>query len=225
MAVAVRAPSRPRESEAARAAALARRRTALGAWAAALVAVLALTAAFIYSRTRPATAPVPHLRVMTWASVDESAPLQHIVDEYNASHPSWQVQLDLTPIVAYDQKLVVLVAAGDAPDVFALGSDRLEVFARNGAVLDLTARWQRAPAGLKGAVPAGRLAPLRIDGKLMALPHPFSAGAMVISSRTRYPDQAWDFLSYLLQRMPPPAREPRAPEAAPGLGPIGPFGF
>lgn len=162
---------------------------------------------------------------MTWASIDKIERLQGVVDEYNASRASWQVRLDATPYVAYEQKLIVLVAAGDSPDLFALSTERLPVFAEQGAVLDLTERWRQAPQAVVRSVPPERLAALEHGGRVMAMPHPLSSGVLAISSRTRYPDQAWDLLTFLMERLPPPAKEPQALPQSPGGIPFSPWGL
>lgn len=192
--------------------------------AAALAAVLlALTLAFLTSR--PATAPVPTVRLMTWATPEQADALQRAVDRFNAAHPEVRARLDVTPYMAYEQKLIVLIAARDAPDVFALSTSRLSLYARQGALLDLTGLWQKGPRSLKDAVFTGRLDPFYVDGKLWALPHPFSDGALVISSQTRTPDAAWELLRFVLEELPPPVRPPEPPAPlVPGVPGPGPFG-
>ena len=171
---------------------------------------------------RPADAPVASVRVMTWAVPEEARALEEVVARFNAAHPGVEVRLDLTPYMAYEQKLIVLIAARDAPDVFALPSERLPLFAEQGALLDLTARWQQAPSSLREAPWAGRLEAFRIGGRLWGVPHPFTRGALVISSQTRLPDLAWSFLQFLMEHLPPPEQPPEAPQGfLPGGAPLG----
>lgn len=175
---------------------------------------------------RPASAPIASVRLMTWAAPEEAQALQEVVARFNEAHPGVEVRLDLTPYIAYEQKLIVLIAARDAPDIFALAPARLPLFAEQGALLDLSARWEQAPAPLKQAPWAGRLDAFRVDGRLWGLPHPFSQGALVISSQTRLPDLAWEFLRFLMERLPPPEHPPEAPQGiVPGGVPVGPPGF
>lgn len=176
--------------------------------------------------TRPAGAPVASVRLMTWAAPEEARALEEAVARFSAEHPGVEVRLDLTPSIAYEQKLIVLIAARDAPDVFALDPSRLPLFAEQGALLDLTARWEQAPSALKQAPWARRLDAFRVGGRLWGLPHPFSPGALVIAAQSRQADVAWQLLLFLMERLPPPERPPEAlPGLAPGAAPLAPPGF
>lgn len=201
-----------------------RRPAALAGAALAVLAAAALGLTLFAAR--PASAPVASVRLMTWAAPEEARALEEVVARFSAEHPGVQVRLDLTPSIAYGQKLIVLIAARDAPDVFALDSARLPLFAEQGALLDLTARWEQAPSALKQAPWARRLDAFRVGGRLWGLPHPFSQGALVIASQSRQVDVAWQLLLFLMERLPPPERPPEAPPGlAPGGVPLGPPGY
>lgn len=189
-------------------------------------AVAAVGLWLVLSAARPAGEPATILRVMTWADPQQAQALQELAARFEAGHPGVAVRLDLTPSIAYDQKLIILIAARDAPDVYALAPERLELFARQGALLDLTERWQQAPAELKAAPWVRRLESLRVDGRLWGLPHPFAPGALVISAQSPVPDLAWEFVAQVMRDLPPPETPPQPPQPAlPGALPLGPTGF
>ncbi len=182
--------------------------------------VLAVGLWLVVTAARPATAPVATLRVMTWAGLEEAEALEELAAEFEADHPGVDVRLDLTPSLAYEQKLIILIAARDAPDVYALAPDRVELFARQGALLDLTARWEQAPADLREAPWSHRLDETLVNGRLWGLPHPFSRGALVISSQTPIPDLAWEWMLRVMRRLPPPTSPPEVPQPALPGGPL-----
>lgn len=190
---------------------------------AALGALAAAAAWLALSASRPSGPPVTSVRLMTWAAPEEAAALEQALARFEQSHAGVAVRFDLTPLVAYEQKLIVLVAARDAPDVFALPAARLPLFAEQGALVDLSARWESARPSLRQAPWVARLDAFRVGGKLWGLPHPFSNAALVISAQSSHPDLAWELLQFLVEQFPPPAQPPPAPDILfPGLGPVGP---
>ncbi|NLG69893.1 MAG: extracellular solute-binding protein [Firmicutes bacterium] len=184
--------------------------------------VVAVGLWLVVTAARPASAPVATLRVMTWAGLEEADALEELAAEFEADHPGVDVRLDLTPTLAYDQKLIILIAARDAPDVYALAPERVELFARQGALLDLTPRWEQAPPDLRQAPWSPRLDEATVDGRLWGLPHPFTRGALVISSQSQVPDLAWEWIVRVMRRLPPATSPPEVPQPSlPGGLPIG----
>lgn len=60
-----------------------------------------------------------------------------LADEFNATHEEIYIDLQLLPPGSVEQKLVVLIAAQDAPDVIAIDYERYDYFIENEALLPL----------------------------------------------------------------------------------------
>lgn len=192
---------------------------------AALILGLSITAISIRnSRFGPAAAPPPAIRFMTWDPAYGNHPLNRVVDEWNAKHTDVQVSLEVTPMMAYEQKLVILMAAQDPPDIFALQTERLPFYAEKGAALNLDSFWQESGKTLP--IPRERLQKSYVNGELYGVPNPAGNGVLAVWARTKIPDQAWEFLSFLETSLPPAKEEPfpldTQRQPAGGFLPLGP---
>ena len=101
------------------------------------------------------------------------------------SSPSWQmrnasheiyIDLQLLPPAAMDTKLIVLIAAGEAPDVIALSEERFNFFLEQGALLAL------------GQDEAG--------SPIYGVQHPAQLSTLVVWGDPEYPEEALEVLHY-----------------------------
>ena len=137
------------------------------------------------------------LRLATWGSLQEVAVLRKWLDERERSHPDEPVELVHIPD-AYFQKLPILRAARQFPDVLFLNSWYLPAFARAGAL--------RALEGLEGldrsAFQPAALEALSWQGSLYALPRDVSNLVVYMNLeafRDRaipLPDRKWSLATY-----------------------------
>lgn len=177
---------------AARRAAARRRRWLVGVGL--LTAALGVVALTWYPQIHRSPEPVISVHVMAWAEPGQGTQvLQETASRYQAAYPARQVTLDLVPYFAYDQKLVVLLMAGDPPDLFALPADRVAFFARQQALADLTKRWETDRPG----------APVRVEGRVWGIRHPGQPDTVwVMPAAGQAPDAAWDFIRLLTTAEP-----------------------
>lgn len=83
-----------------------------------------------------ATLDARTLRFATWGSVDEVALLKPLIAEFERTHPDTPVELVHVPD-GYFQKLPVMVASGQTPDVIFLNNWNLPAYASADALTDL----------------------------------------------------------------------------------------
>jgi multiple sugar transport system substrate-binding protein len=82
---------------------------------------------------QPAAPGVVQIQLMGWASSEaENDRLQEVVDTFNAQREDIQVQLSLVP--QYDERLQASLAGGSPPDVFYIDSFRLPDLVRANAL-------------------------------------------------------------------------------------------
>jgi multiple sugar transport system substrate-binding protein len=81
----------------------------------------------------PAAGDVIQLQLMGWSSSEgENVRLQEVVDRFNEDHPNIEVTLSLVP--QYDERLQTSLAGGSPPDVFYIDSLRLPDLVGAGAL-------------------------------------------------------------------------------------------
>ncbi|GAB4086089.1 extracellular solute-binding protein [Myceligenerans cantabricum] len=77
------------------------------------------------------------LRLAWWGEAERAAATQEAIDAFTAEHPNISVVPESGDFEPYFDKLATQTAAGDAPDVFALGGAYPLEYGANGALLDL----------------------------------------------------------------------------------------
>lgn len=158
------------------------------------------------------------MTVMVPSLEDEELWLR-IVDAYNRD-PSTPMRLELlyTPYGvmgnAYDQKLVVLIAARDGPEVVVLEPDRFQVYAEQQALIPLDGVLERLRE--RGIVlDPERLQAGRINGVLYGLPHPSREAFLVAPVTSRHSGAGEELLPVLAEHLYPndalPAEEQPEP--------------
>lgn len=117
------------------------------------------------------------------AGVELNEVLTGLSEDWNNSHGEIYIDLQLVPPGALDPKLVVLIAAEQAPDVISISEDRFSYFVEQGALLAL------AEDG---------------DGKaIYGVDHPAQLAKLVIWGGTEHPAEAREVLRYLQENIPP----------------------
>lgn len=120
--------------------------------------------------------------VMDELTYESNLILTEAVEEFNETSDTTYIDLQLLPSNGLEQKLVVLIAAGDAPDVFSLNYDQLEFFESQGALLEL------------GKTPEGE--------PIYSIQHPGRLAKFVIWGNTEHPKIAREVLDFLLENIP-----------------------
>lgn len=150
----------------------------------------------------------------------ESPDLTRIAEKFNRQSRDSRVEMSIVPFGAYEQKLVVLLAAQDAPDVFALPPDRFELFASRGVFLRLDSPDgpdQAAP----GNPPAEWLKYARVGDILYGFPHPRFGQILGIAAASKHPQAAREFLKFYFANLQPadmegsPRKGPQNPQSLP----------
>lgn len=134
-------------------------------------------------------------------SLDDEGLWLRAVEAYNQD-PANTKRLELlyTPYGvmgnAYDQKLVVLIAARDGPEVVVLEPDRFRAYVEQGALLpldDLVAALQNQGISFD----AERLDAARYEGRIYGLPHPERDAYLVAPVVSRHGGAGEDVLRHL----------------------------
>ncbi|NLM54457.1 MAG: extracellular solute-binding protein [Firmicutes bacterium] len=120
--------------------------------------------------------------VMDVSFLEMHEALTPAVEEFNATSATTYIDLQLLPSVGLQQKLVVLIAAGDAPDIFGVEEDQFELLASQGSLLEL------------GQTPEGE--------PIYGVQHPGRLAKLVIWGQTENPEIAREVLDFLLEHIP-----------------------
>ncbi|HHT37628.1 MAG: RING finger protein [Candidatus Wallacebacter cryptica] len=119
--------------------------------------------------------------VLFEASLDEQNELNRIINDFNAESSDIYIELQTSSRSMIENQLVVRMAGGDAPDIFALPYDRYE------AMLDqIGAMYQLGDS----------------DNPVYGVQHPSQLRVISIFVHTPHPYEAVEVLRYLLQEMP-----------------------
>lgn len=109
--------------------------------------------------------------------------MTELANEYNEASEEIYIDLQLLPPGSVDQKLVVLIAAGEAPDVMALADDRFAYFEEQGALLALGEDDNGKP--------------------IYGIQHPGQLTQLAVWGSTIYPEEAQEVLHYFASRITP----------------------
>lgn len=122
---------------------------------------------------------------------------ERVAKEFNEAHPEWYLEAIVTPQAGYEQKLVVMIGARSAPDIFVTDTDRYSLFAAEGVLLALDDYLSSSPEMVARLFPHG-IEPYRIDGKVYGIPHPYAREIFSIFTLVDDPDIAWTVLVEIL---------------------------
>jgi hypothetical protein len=98
----------------------------------------------------------------------------------------------------YEQKLVILLAAKQAPDIIILPYNRFRVYAEEGILRPLDHLLSEvADIGYGSRLEAGI-----VNGRLYGLPNPGEIGLFAVTNQSRYPTTAEELLLRIVRRIP-----------------------
>ncbi len=109
--------------------------------------------------------------------------MTELAQSYNAASEEIYIDLQLLPPGGMDTKLIVMIAADQAPDVMAINEARFAQFQEEGVVLAV------------GTDSSG--------STLYGIQHPAQLTQLVVWGNTQYPAQALEVLYYLADHIPP----------------------
>lgn len=149
--------------------------------------VLAVAALVLYIifKPQPPDPAMGRVKVvfLAEASYDLGEVMTRLADDWNAENEEIYIDLQLLPAGTLDPKLVVLIAADDAPDVIALPEDRFAFFAEQGSLLEL----ERDETGQP----------------VYGFQHPAQLSKLVVWGGTNHPQEALAVLLYFRDNIPP----------------------
>ena len=138
--------------------------------------------------------------IMVPGGIHETNYFEPFVDQFNNAQSDLYLSLAITPSIAYDQKLVVLLGARDAPDIFSLLETRYEMFAEHEGLLDLTPYLEAEPELIEEFFPEGP-DEYRVNGSIYGIPHPERNEIFTIWALSPNPDTAWQILIMFLEKI------------------------
>lgn len=137
--------------------------------------------------------------VMIPASDDERL-WRSVAEKLNEAGLEKKIDLSITPDLdggyLFQQKLVVMLAAKDGPEIVALPAERFAFFASNGALTPLDELY-RSLLQSGFVLDADRLEELKVDGVLYGIPHPSRPEVLVVPAAARNPDDGLNALRQL----------------------------
>lgn len=141
-----------------------RHRTSLAAAAALAVAGLALSGCSSSGSGSDGASGT----VSIWARDSQSAFMNTLAEEFNASQDDVQVEVTLVPAAEFVQKFGTAAAGGNAPDIASMDLVYAPYFASVGALADITDRVEEL--SYKDDLSPGHVAQGQYEGKTYALP-------------------------------------------------------
>ena len=136
------------------------------------------------------------LTYMMWGDPPEIAVWEQLVENFQKTHPDINVKVEVSNWDSYWEKLLVQVAGGDAPDLFAMDAPIYPDWQARNVLLDLTPYLEKNPATLEGLY-KGPLASYQLDAGTFGLPRDFQTivmyynEAMFDDAELDYPTADW----------------------------------
>ncbi len=124
---------------------------------------------------------------MAEADFVEQEQLQNLAKEFNESQDTMFLDMQLLPYGNMEMKLIVVMAAGESPDLFTLSRPRLQQYAQQGALMNLGSE----------------------EEPLWGIPHPGQPRYIAMFVRPTHPEATHVVLEYLLEHLPE-AEDPEA---------------
>ncbi len=167
-----RVPARPESDDPGGERGVRRRHLARGASWLALPGVLAVAACGAPAAEAPPAAgklPPAKVRYLHWDRLRDEV-YAGVWEQFSQQHPGVQVELN-TVTGVYTEKLLAMLVAGDAPDIFALDRAQLDPFVRQGGITELSPLVKRdgAKARWSDLLPTLQ-AEYTYQGKIMEFP-------------------------------------------------------
>jgi multiple sugar transport system substrate-binding protein len=166
------------------------------------VYIILISTVFVLSFYLNKDNPDSYITFATWGTLEELESYTKLVIEYNKKNPPFPVKL-VHVTGEYDQKITVMAAAKNAPDVFKTYNGMLRFFYKNNIIENLTPYVKSdSEINLKNFFP--ELVKLsRIDSLQIAIPIVFSTLVLYYNKthfdmeKLPYPDSCWTWDNYL----------------------------
>jgi multiple sugar transport system substrate-binding protein len=110
-----------------------------------------------------------NLTVSTWAGAEELKQMQGIVDKLNESAESYQLKIQSIPSDYYT-KIQTMIASKQAPDLMWLSQEYIPMYAKLGALMDITDKASKDPNVNLDNYFSGPLETAKYQNKLYGLP-------------------------------------------------------
>ena len=146
--------------------------------------------------------PKKYLEFATWGTLEELESYSKLVDRYNSQQPPYPVRL-IHISSEYEQKLLVMAAAKNAPDVIKGYNGMLRNFYRNGIIADLTPYIQSDPEFDLNLYYPSLVKMGQIDSHQIAIPIVFSTLVLYYNKNhfdmagIHYPESTWTWDDFL----------------------------
>ncbi|GAA4840757.1 sugar ABC transporter substrate-binding protein [Paenibacillus vulneris] len=121
------------------------------------------------SSATPDTSKPIQLKFLTWGNQAHLDLYKTLIDKYRQTHPNITVDLQSVPFPDYQQKISVLAAGRELPDVAWLSERMVPQFMANGILQDISSVKQDASFKMDDIIPS-TLDLFTKDGKLYGLP-------------------------------------------------------
>lgn len=145
--------------------------------------------------------PRPKLTVMLPSGTDEAL-VNTVAEHYASFNTDIQVEVILGPAGdLYLQKLMIMIGARDAPDIFLLSYPNFATLALQGAYYDLSEWVDSNPESLRD-LPDERLRRGQIDGVWYGVPHPSRPLYFGVFARSAMADRATELLDAVIAALP-----------------------
>ncbi|HEX9972879.1 MAG TPA: extracellular solute-binding protein, partial [bacterium] len=146
--------------------------------------------------------PQNNLEFATWGTLEELESYSKLVHRYNSQNPPYPVRL-VHISGEYEQKLLVMAAAKNTPDVIKGFNGLLRNFYRNGIIADLTPYFQSDSAFDLNLYYPSLVKMGQIDSHQIAIPIVFSTLVLYYNKKhfdmagIPYPDSTWTWDDFL----------------------------
>lgn len=144
------------------------------------------------------------IRVAAWGTVEEKQQLSSLLNVYMAENPDFLVSLEMSPrlkdkeddtdsridgyLPGYEQRILILIEAKDAPDVLLVPEERFGYYANRNAFLALNQF---------GFDEEKKHPSLSVNGVLYGIPHRKPGIAWAVYAGTKHPQEAVKLMVYL----------------------------
>lgn len=111
------------------------------------------------------------VHITFWESyvADDQVPLQHLIAQFNQTHPGIVVKAQYVPSGSGEQKLVAAVASGTAPDVAWIQGD-LQPLVQGHAIYNLSKWYHQIPQATRARIYPSLVENAKWQGKLFSVP-------------------------------------------------------
>lgn len=163
-----------------------------------LAIILALGVAAVVGGCGPKRDDAHLIRLMMWNMQGTDNGIAAAAKAFEREHKGYRVRIEKTPIKGYEEKLIVLMGARDAPDVAILPEFRYPEYVRQHALSDLSLRIPGSK--VSRGVPAKDLERLKVSGHIRAVPSGLKGVVWFIPVSSGNKPLAWELIGDLVEK-------------------------